>query len=140
MAEDILHTAYVKILEGKATFGERSSFKTWLFAVIRRTACGSRTRLFNRLETLTSRFWGPASTEGDAEKSLYESEIQKYMRSMLEKLSERQREVLQLVFYHELTIEDSARVMGVSVGSARTHYQRAKDRLRSQIEEAGISR
>jgi RNA polymerase sigma-70 factor (ECF subfamily) len=140
MAEDILHTTYLKILEGKANFDERSSFKTWLFAVIRNTAHGTRRRLFNRLETLTAKFWSPSTSEGDTEKSLYRSEIQTCMREMMEKLSARQREVLQLVFYHELTIEDSARIMGVSVGSARTHYQRAKDRLRSQLEEAGISR
>src|SRR5215471_12913992 len=38
LAEDVLHSAYVKILEGRARFHGRATFKTWLFAVIRRTA------------------------------------------------------------------------------------------------------
>src|SRR3954464_10782780 len=37
-AEEVLQTVYVKILEGKARFRGEASLKTWLFAVIRKTA------------------------------------------------------------------------------------------------------
>src|SRR5712691_11804447 len=37
-AENVLQLVYVKVLSGKAVFDGKSSFKTWLFAVIRKTA------------------------------------------------------------------------------------------------------
>jgi DNA-directed RNA polymerase specialized sigma24 family protein len=33
-----------------------------------------------------------------------------------------------------MTIEDAAHVMGVSVGTARTHYERGKARLRARLD------
>src|SRR3977135_4199762 len=39
-AEEVLQTVYLKIFEGKARYRGEASLKTWLFAVIRKTAIG----------------------------------------------------------------------------------------------------
>ncbi len=39
------------------------------------------------------------------------------------------------MFYQELTIEQAARVMGVALGTARTHYERGKRALRKRLAE-----
>jgi len=138
VAEDILHNAYLSILEGKATYEGRSTFRTWLFAVIRKMAVSHRTQLLRRFETLIRKLWISPGSREETEAAFYHSEVRNLMQKMLEGLSRRQREVLQLVFYHDLTIEESAQVMGVSVGSARTHYQRGKERIRRLIERTEI--
>ncbi len=43
-AEDLLHDVYMMVLEGDARFEGRSTFKTWLFGVIRRAASSRRRR------------------------------------------------------------------------------------------------
>ena len=47
-AKDVLQTVYLKILDGRARFKGQSSFKTWLFSVIRNTAADERRRRWFR--------------------------------------------------------------------------------------------
>ena len=121
-AEEVLQTVYVTVLEERAKFDGRSAFKTWLFGVIRRTAISAYRRRAVR-NALLLRFFDRTQHVDAAtpEPKLVES---------LATLPARQREVIELVFYHELTIDAAAAIMGVSVGSARVHYDRAKKRLR----------
>jgi RNA polymerase sigma-70 factor (ECF subfamily) len=137
-AEDVLHNVYVKVLEGKARFNGDSSFKTWLFAVIRKTASDQRRKNLLRgmiLMRASELIATPPRLE-DPDESAYRGEIQTIFEHALRRLSGRQREALELVFYHELKIEEAAAVMGVSLGSARTHYERGKKRLRELLEES----
>ena len=41
-AEEVLQTVYLKILQGKAIYRGESKLRTWLFAVIRKTAISER--------------------------------------------------------------------------------------------------
>ena len=40
-----------------------------------------------------------------------------------------------MVFYHEHSISEAAEIMGVSLGTARTHYERGKEGLRKRLED-----
>jgi RNA polymerase sigma-70 factor (ECF subfamily) len=135
-AEDVLQTTYMKVLSGSARFEGRSAFKTWLFGVIRRTAQEHQRRARLR-ERRADRIAGEAAPleAPQIERDIVRAESSRRLVEALELLSERQREVLHLVFYQDLTIEEAAGVMDVSLGSARTHYERGKARLRALLEE-----
>ena len=135
-AQDVLQVAYLKVIEGRARFDGASSFKTWLFAVIRRTA-GERRRSRWTRALAFDRWFGAhvtAAPPPDPEQAACGSETARRLRLALGELPRRQREVVHLVFYQDLSVEEAARVTGLSAGSARTHYHRAKARLRALLE------
>lgn len=132
-AEDALQEAYLKVLDGRARFGRRSSFKTWLLALIRLTAADEWRRTKRHITRLASWDAGPQEAVVPPDDALAIEQTQAGVRTALNDLPERQREVLTLVFYHDLTLDEAAGVMGVSPGTARTHYDRAKSQLRTTL-------
>ncbi len=137
-AEDVLHASYLKILDGRARFEGRSSFRTWVFGVVRRTAAEERRRA--RLRRWLPLYWlapgsEPADGRPDPERALARAELTRRLERALAGLTTRQREVLHLVFYQDLTIAEAAEVLGVGLGTARTHYERGKTALRQRLEE-----
>lgn len=137
-AADVLQAAYLKILDGRAQFNGKSGFKTWLFAVVRNTAAAERRRHWLSLSRLGEYFRERAQEAEavEAEDFLESSETAAQFQTALARLPRRQREVLHLVFYQDLTIEEAAGVMGVGLGSARTHYERGKQRLREWLNKS----
>lgn len=134
-AEDVLQTVYLEILEGKARWRGASSWKTWLFAVIRNTAAQQRRRRAWRA-VLLDRWWSrPAPPGSDPETEADRSQRSRWIRRALGELTAKQRRVLELVFYHDLTVREAAEVLGMRLGTARTHYQRGKKTLRDRLSE-----
>lgn len=133
-AEDVLQTSYLKVLDGRARFDGRASFRTWFFSVVRRTAAEHRRR--NALW----RVWplsllGPAPDgRPDPAAALTRSETARRLIAALAALPRRQREVLHLVFYEDLSIAEAAEVVGISLGTARTHYERGKATLKKRLD------
>ncbi|MDQ6872409.1 MAG: sigma-70 family RNA polymerase sigma factor [Gemmatimonadota bacterium] len=136
-AEEVLQTVYLSVLDGRARYDARSSFRTWIFGVIRRTAASERRKAWLRglvVEREGGRGKGEVGLLNPEPIVSPDVEVEDQsrrdgLRHALAQLSARQREVLQLVFYHDLTVEEAASAMGVSLGSARTHYARGKAKL-----------
>jgi RNA polymerase sigma-70 factor, ECF subfamily len=122
-AEDVLQTSYLKILDGRARFAGRSAFKTFLFGVIRRTAAeGRRRRRFAEIFLARPERAMPQAAQAIPDERLA-------LLAALARLPKRQREMLELVFYVGLTVDEAAETLGVSAGSARVHYGRGKRRM-----------
>jgi RNA polymerase sigma-70 factor (ECF subfamily) len=122
-AEDVLQASYLKILDGRARFAGRSSFRTFLFGVIRRTAAEERRRI-----AVTRMLFGRSMPEESSGGEGAPDERLAF-RTALARLARRQREVLELVFSMGMTVQEAADTLSISAGSARVHYDRGKKRL-----------
>jgi RNA polymerase sigma factor (sigma-70 family) len=136
-AEDVLHSAYAKVLSGEAMFDGRASFKTWLFGVIRRTASEQRRGAILRWLRLSRAHDEPAPPPSP-EQVTDDRARARELTVALHALSERQRQVLHLVFYQSMTVREAADAMGVSAGTASLHYDRGKQRLAELLERRGV--
>jgi RNA polymerase sigma factor (sigma-70 family) len=135
LAEDSLQAAYLRVLSGRARFDGRSSVRTWVFGVIRVTAMeeARRRRSWAARHTGAKSPVDATDPSPGADAMVESSEQRARLVDALAAMSPRQREVLQLVFYHDMTIEEAAKVMQVSLGSARTHYERGKKALAQRL-------
>ena len=134
-AEDVMQLTYVKVLEGSAKFDGRSSFRTWLFGVVRLTAMERQRRSAVRNRLLKRWFAHGAEAQAPGPEAAIEySARSQQLVDGLKRLSPRQSEVLQLAFYHDMTLEEIARVLNLSIGSARTHYARGKQNLARMLQ------
>ncbi|HEX4628202.1 MAG TPA: RNA polymerase sigma factor [Gemmatimonadales bacterium] len=137
VAEDVLQASYLKLLDGRARFDGRSSLRTFVFGVIARTAREARRRAaLARWIPLAALVLGAEVADGrpDPATALARDDEAARLVRALARLPARQRQVLHLVFYEELTIAEAARVAGISLGTARTHYERGKAALKKRLE------
>lgn len=134
-AEETLQVAYLKVLNGKARFDGKSALRTWLFAVVRKTAIERRRAGWLRRLALAR--WLAQRVESapaiDPEAAAGRVETCGRVRNALGRLGARQQEMLHLVFYEGLTVEQAAGVLDISIGTARTHFARGKERLRKLL-------
>ncbi len=123
LAKDVLQQVYLKILEGKAKLKEEEKAKTWIFSIIRYTAID---QLRNAGKIV--------SMEVDEEIADFEEEVDSTdYEAIIRLLPRMQQEVILMVFYHQMTIGQSAEVLQISLGTARTHYDRGKKKLKELI-------
>ena len=128
-----MQQAYVELLTGKARFDNRSSLKTFVFAVVQNLArsryrrIASRLRLLQAAEAEAADNYVPPAEPRDAT----------VLWKAVQELPRRQRDIVELVFCRDMTIEAAASVMGVSTGTGRVHYDRAKKALRTRLEAIG---
>ena len=128
LAEDLVQQAYVELLTGKARFTGESSLRTFVFSVVQNLARSRFRRRATHLRLVHRA--APVDDVSHFEEPQEYSALWRAVRA----LPARQRDIVELVFCRDLTIEEASQIMGVSTGTGRVHYDRAKKSLRKKLE------
>jgi len=131
-AEDLLHDAIVRAMKGAERFDGRASFTTWMFQII--VNC-FRDRLRARSESEISDLKPeiPDFRSPDPADRIGEQELGLLVAKRVSSLPPRQREVLVLIVYENMSVSDAAEVLEISKTNVRANLSYARERLKKEL-------
>ena len=141
-AEDASQDAFVKAWRALARFDASRPFRPWLLAIVANEA-RNRRRGAGRRDALAIRAGGDAQRAGPAdagspEGALLVAERDAALAAALERLDERDREVIVCRYLLELSEAETAATLGCRAGTVKSRLARALERLRAQPQIGGL--
>jgi RNA polymerase sigma-70 factor (ECF subfamily) len=148
VAEEVVQDTWMGVVRGIGGFEERSSFRTWLFRILvnRARTTGERERRSIAIGTAEpavdqSRFdaaggWAapPEQWAEDIDDRLRAGKLAGRIRSAIEELPARQREVVTLRDVDGLSSDEVCHVLDISDGNQRVLLHRGRSRVRQVLE------
>lgn len=131
-AEDIVQAAFIKLWETPDMWDPRrgARFTTWFYRVVVNLCLDSRKK--HGAAAIPESF-EIEDRSPDSEEKVAESEAKSLLARKIAGLPPRQRTALILCFYEELSHEDAAGVMNVSLSALRSLLMRAKATLKQEM-------
>lgn len=138
-AEDLVNEVFLEVWRKAGRFEARSRVSTWVLAIARYKALASlRRRSCDELDDETcARLEDPTD---DPEVAVQKTECSVLLQECLKQLSVAHREVVDLVYYHEQSIDRVSRIIGVPESTVKTRMFYARKRIAELMAERGIER
>jgi RNA polymerase sigma-70 factor, ECF subfamily len=139
LAEDLISEVFLDVWRQASRFERRSSVGTWLLAIGRHKALSAlRKRPAQALdEERTAAIQDPAD---DPEIAVQKKDKSEILRNCLNGLSAEHREIIDLVYYHEKSVEEAAGIVGIPANTVKTRMFHARKRLSELLKAAGLDR
>jgi len=138
-AEDLVSEVFLEVWRKAGQFEARSKVSTWLLGIARhRTYTAIWHRTDAQLdEHLAAAIEDPADGPGSI---LEKKDRSAVIRHCLTKLSPAHREIIDLAYYHERSIEEVAQIIGIPPATVKTRTHYARKRMAALLKESGIDR
>ena len=135
VAEDLLSDVFFDVWQQAGRFEGRSAVSTWLLSIARFKALSARRRRTDAAldETIEATV---ADSADNPEIALQKKSRGELVRTALMKLSADHREILDLVYYHENSVEDCALILNIPVATVKTRMFYARKKLAALVQEA----
>ena len=143
-AEEATQDAFVKAHRALGRFRAGAPWRPWLLQIVanearnRRRSAGRRVRLELRAaeRAMGGAGGGSGAAAPSAESVVLVAERDAALRGALGTLAERDREIVYLRYFLDLSEAEMAAVLGCRPGTVKSRLSRALERLRQQMEAA----
>jgi len=141
LAEDVVQETFLAVFAARKTFNPSLNFRTWLWTILLNLCRRHRVRLGRRreetsradIDTAGNRAVGHPSTPETGLAALLKREQSEQLQRLLNELPDVQADAIRLRFFAELTYDEIARSMGVSLGGAKLRVRTALAKLSRQL-------
>jgi RNA polymerase sigma-70 factor (ECF subfamily) len=135
LAEDLVSDVFLDVWRQASRFEGRSSVSTWLMAIARFKAISARRRRTDAEldESVESTV---ADTADDPAVVLEKKNRDETLRAALTRLSAEHKEIIDLVYYHEKSVDECAQIIGVPSGTVKTRMFYARRKLAELVQAA----
>ncbi|HYJ25746.1 MAG TPA: RNA polymerase sigma factor [Acidimicrobiia bacterium] len=139
--DDLTSETFLQIARNISSFdGDESAFRSWVFVIAHRRLIDSRRARQRRPETTTLSDPTGGGVGGDVEVEALNRLTTDELKSAFEKLSESQSDVLSLRIIGQLTLEETASVLGKRVGAVKAAQRRGLLALSEHVDLSGVTR
>jgi RNA polymerase sigma-70 factor, ECF subfamily len=138
-AEDLISDVFLDVWRQAGKFEGRSAVSTWLLAITRFKALSSlRRKPDQELDEDTAE--AIEDTSDTPEVALEKKEKGEVLRKCMGDLSAEHREIIDLVYYHEKSVEEVAEIVGIPEATVKTRMFYARKKLAELLKAQGIER
>lgn len=136
LAEEVLQDVMLAVWKSAATFRGEAKVLTWLLTIARNRAINAQRRQKPTIVAYDEELGIRANDTSPLEIIERESR-DSAVREAIKALPPMHREILVLVFYYQLSGNEIADVLGISVGTVKSRLHRAKEALRRVLYREG---
>jgi RNA polymerase sigma-70 factor (ECF subfamily) len=138
LAEDLVSEVFLDVWRQAESFESKSQVSTWLLAIARYKALSAlRRRTDEHLDdNITATIEDPAD---NPEVLTHKKDRNTIVLKCLTQLSPAHREVIDLVYYHEKSVDEVAQIVGVPAATVKTRMFYARNKMADLLRQSGVS-
>ena len=138
LAEDLVSEVFLDVWRQAEGFEAKSQVSTWLLAIARYKALSALRRRTD--EHLDDQMAAAIEDTADNPETIVGTKDRNtIVQKCLTQLSPAHREVIDLVYYHEKSVDEVARIVGVPPATVKTRMFYARNKMADLLKQSGVS-
>jgi RNA polymerase sigma-70 factor (ECF subfamily) len=139
VAEELTNEVFVEVWRHAGNYEGRSSVTTWILSIARNRAASLLRK--RRDEALDDEQAAAVPDDADdPEVTAQKGDKAAAIRRCMDRLSAEHREIVDLVYYHEMSVAEVAEIVRIPEATVKTRMFYARKKLSELLREAGVDR